>query len=470
MFATYTSPLVSRYSSHEMAEIFSPLSYARCWRRVWLALAEAQAEVGAPITEEQLAAMRETQEQIDLARVAEIEAETRHDVMAHLLAWGEVCPIAKPIIHLGATSQFVNDNAEALIFRQGMTILRNRLVNVIRGLSSFAHQERARPTLGYSHFQPAQLVTVGKRTCLWIQDLVFDLNDLAARIEEYPCRGAKGTVGTQASYLDLLGSPKKVIQLDQKIAEKLGFARSAVITGQSLSRKHDTRILDALAGISTSLSKLGRDMRLLMHTGELREPFRQGQVGSSAMPYKRNPMLSERLCALSRVVLHQRNCIADMAGSQWLERSLDDSATRRISIPEAFLACDGALRVAHELSLGLHADQQSIDDRMKTHLPFLAVEKILAEVVKSGGDRQEAHEKLRVHAMACFEDRNKDFHEELFKDPLFKPLKKRLKKMVDPQTLIGMADIQVSNFLDEVTRPLLRRYSDVPALTDALSV
>lgn len=470
MFATYTSPLVSRYASHEMAEIFSPLSYARCWRRVWLALAEAEAEVGAPISEAQLNSMRETMDQIDLARVAEIEAETRHDVMAHLHAWGEVCPDAKPIIHLGATSQFVNDNAEALIFRQGMTILRNRLVNVLRGLSSFAFSERAFPTLGYSHFQPAQLVTVGKRACLWIHDLVFDLNDLTARLEEYPCRGAKGTVGTQASYLDLLGSPKKVLQLDQKIAEKLGFARPASITGQSLSRKHDTRILDALAGISTSLSKFGRDMRLLMHTGELREPFKSGQVGSSAMPYKRNPMLSERLCALSRVVMHQRNCIADMAGSQWLERSLDDSATRRIAIPEAFLACDGALRVAHELSLGLKADPQSIEKRMKTHLPFLAVEKILAEVVKSGGDRQEAHEKLRVHAMACYEDSSRDFHAELFQDPLFKPLKKRLKKIMDPQTLIGMADVQVTNFLDELVRPLLRRYSDVPAVTDSLSV
>jgi adenylosuccinate lyase len=470
MFATYTSPLVSRYASHEMAEIFSPLSYARHWRQVWLALAEAEAELGAPISEEQLAAMRATMDQIDLARVAEIEAETRHDVMAHLHAWGEICPIARPIIHLGATSQFVNDNAEALILRQGMTIVRNRLVNVLRGLGSFAHSERARPTLGYSHFQPAQLVTVGKRACLWMHDLAFDLSDLSSRLEEYPCRGAKGTVGTQASYLDLLGSPKKVIRLDQRIAEKLGFARSATVTGQSLSRKHDVRILDVLAGLSISMSKMGRDMRLLMHTGELREPFRRGQVGSSAMPYKRNPMLSERLCGLSRIVLHQRNCIADMASNQWLERSLDDSATRRVALPEAFLAADGALRVAHELALGLHVDPRSIEEKMNAHLPFLAVEKILAEVVKAGGDRQEAHEKLRVHSMACYEDRSKDFHEELFADELFKPLKKRLHKLVDPSTLIGMADIQVENFLSDTIRPLLQRYSAVPAVADSLSV
>jgi adenylosuccinate lyase len=470
MFATYTSPLVSRYASHEMSELFSPLSFARRWRTVWLALAEAQAELGAPISEAQLDAMRGTIDNIDFTRVAEIESKTRHDVMAHLHAWGELCPEARPIIHLGATSQFVNDNAEALIFRSGVTIIRNRLVNVLRSLSSFAHREAARPTLGYSHFQPAQLVTVGKRACLWIYDLALDLSDLSSRLEEYPCRGAKGTVGTQASYLDLLGTPKKVIELDQRIAEKLGFARAARVTGQSLSRKHDVRLLDVLSGLATSLSKLGRDMRLLMHTGELREPFKKGQVGSSAMPYKRNPMLSERLCALSRIVIHQRNCITDMASNQWLERSLDDSATRRVSIPAAFLACDGALRVAHELAIGIHVDEASIAAKMDAHLPFLAVERILAELVKAGGDRQEGHEKLRLYAMECYEDRSKDFHEVLFEDPLFKPLKRSLKKLVDAKNLTGMAKVQVDNYLEATVRPLLQRFSNVPAVADTLSV
>lgn len=470
MLANYVSPLVSRYASHEMAELFSPLSYARAWRRVWLALAEAEAECGAPISDDQLKAMRDTLETIDLARVAQIEAQTRHDVMAHLQAWGEICPTAKPIIHLGATSQFVNDNAEALIIRQASLTLRNRLVNVIRALASFAQREASTPTLGYSHFQPAQLVTVGKRACMWTDDLLMDLQDLAQRLEEMPCRGAKGTVGTQASYLDLLGSVKAVRELDQRVAIRLGFARPANVTGQSLSRKWDLRFLDVLANISVSLGKMGRDLRLLMHTGDLREPFKKTQVGSSAMPYKRNPILAERLCALARVVTHQRNTIAEMAATQWLERSLDDSATRRIALPEAYLATDGQLRIAYELAAGIRVDAKRREENIEKHLPFLAVEKILAEVVKNGGDRQAAHEQLRVHAMTCYDDASQDFIDLVVTDPMFKFLKRRMKNIVKAENLVGAAPQQVDYFLKETVRPVMQRYSDIPAMLDTMSV
>lgn len=470
MFGSYTSPLAARYASPEMAELFSPLAYARSWRRVWIALAEAEQEMGAPISLEQVEAMRRTQDHIDLARIAVIEAETRHDVMAHLKAWGEICPEARPIMHLGATSQYVNDNAEALLFRQALSRVRDRLVNVLRALASFAAAEKDRPTLGYTHFQPAQLVTVGKRASLWIHDLILDLQDLMARREEMPCRGAKGTVGTQASFVELLGNARKAFALDQLIAEKLGFSRAASVTGQTISRKYDARMLDVLANLGISLGKFGRDMRLLMHTGELREPFKDSQVGSSAMPYKRNPMLSERLCAIARVLLHQRNCIAEMASNQWLERSLDDSATRRIVIPEAFLAADGALRVAYELAAGLRVDPRAVAAKLREHLPFLAVEAILAEHVKAGGDRQEGHEALRVHSMACYEDPTQVFLERLDADPLFKALKRRLPKLLDPQRLTGAAGEQVELFLREVVRPLLEQFSDVPSISDALQV
>lgn len=470
MFSSYVSPLATRYASHEMVELFSPLSTARTWRRVWLALAEAELEVGAPVTEEQVAAMRATIDQVDLGRVAEIEAETRHEVVAHIRAWGEICPVARPVIHLGATSQFVIDNAESLITRQAIQIIQGRLVNLLRALSNFAQAERDRPALGYTHFQPAQLVTMGKRACLWLHDLVLDLTDLSNRLEELPCRGAKGTTGTQASYLDLLGSSKKVEALDQRLAEALGFPRAALITGQTLSRKHDLRLFDALSGLAMSLAKYGRDVRLLMHTGELREPFKPNQVGSSAMPYKRNPMLAERLCALARLVMHHRNCIAEMAASQWLERSLDDSATRRITIPAAFLAIDGALRVAYELSAGLRVDIRATEARVAQHLPFLCVERLIAEVVKAGGDRQAAHERVREHAMAWYDDPETPFVERLTADPQFAKVTERLGELLDPAGLVGRAPEQVDAFLRDTLRPLLQSFSDVPAMTDSLTV
>lgn len=471
MFSSYLSPLVRRYASREMAELFSPLSYARAWRKVWLVLAEAQRDVGAPITDAQIESLRATMDTIDLARVAEIEAETRHDVMAHLRAWGEICPEAKPIMHLGATSQYVNDNAEALLLREATGLVRDRIVNVLRALTTFAEREKDRPTLGYTHFQPAQLVTAGKRATLWISDLVHDLNDVSMRLEEIPCRGAKGTTGTQASYLDLLGSARKVRELDQGIALRLGFAKPEPVTGQTTSRKHDVRLLDALAGVSVSVGKLGRDVRLLMHTGELREPFREKQVGSSAMPYKRNPILAERLCALARIVTHHRNAIAEMAASQWLERSLDDSATRRVSMPDAFLAADGMLRVAYELASGLQVDEARTRAIVDRHLPFMVVEKVLNAVVKSGGDRQEAHERLREHAMAVYANPDKVSFVELLKaDPAFKNVSGSIKKLMKAEKLTGLARQQVEEFLKLTVRPLLERHRDTPAMVDTLRV
>ncbi|MCA8925233.1 MAG: adenylosuccinate lyase [Planctomycetes bacterium] len=467
---SYTSPLVARYAGRAMAARFGPLARARAWRQAWIALAEAEHELGAPVSAEQVAALRATADAIDLERVAAIEAETRHDVMAHLHAWGEVCPEAAGVMHLGATSCFVTDNADALIFKGALEGIRDRLVQLVRALAALAEREADRPCLGYTHFQPAQPVTVGKRVALWLQDAVWDLEEVQGRLDAFPCRGAKGTTGTQASFLELLGSAEAVEELDRRVGEKLGFSRSVELACQTGPRKHDALIADALAQLGVTLGKLGRDARLLAHTGELREAFGKHQVGSSAMPYKRNPMKAERLCSLARLLPHLRGVIAETAATQWLERSLDDSAARRVAFPDLFLAADGALRVACDLVGGLEADVPTVEARLGEYAPYLLVERLLVRGVRQGGDRQQLHEVLRTHAVASRGAPNpgEAFLAALEQDPTF--AHEPLRELADPAELVGMAPRQVRRYLEGTVRPLLARYAAVAEGGDPLRV
>lgn len=470
----YTSPLVERYAGREMAARFSPLSRARAWRRAWIALAESEHELGAPVSAAQVAALRASADQIDLARIAEHEAVTRHDVMAHVHAWGEVCPEGAPILHLGATSCFVTDNADALIQREGLEGLRERLVQLVRALASLAEREADQPTLGYTHFQVAQPVTAGKRVGLWLQDAVADLTDLDRFLREFPCRGAKGTTGTQASFLALFGGDHaKVVELDQKIATKLGFPQSVALSGQTTPRKLEARMADVVAGVGITLGKLGRDVRLLCHTGEMREAFGKGQVGSSAMPYKRNPMKAERICALARLLLHQRNAVAETAAVQWLERSLDDSAARRLALTDLFLTADGVLRAAIELVKGLEVDVQRVQSRLAEEAPFLVVELLLVSGVARGGDRQVLHEALREHAVAARQeggDPGAAFRRLVIADPRFEIDEAGFDALSAPDSLVGCAPEQIRRYLGEVVTPLLARFGEVGEANDPLAV
>ena len=469
----YTSPLVTRYAGREMAARFSPMSRARAWRRVWIALAEAEHELGAPVSAEQIAALRESADRIDLARIAEIEATTRHDVMAHVHAWGEICPLGAPILHLGATSCFVTDNADAVIQREGLIGLRERAVQLVRALADLAGREADRPTLGYTHFQPAQPVTAGKRVGLWLQDVVSDLEELDRLVTGLRCRGAKGTTGTQASFLTLFaGDTHKVFALDQRIAEKLGFRASVALAGQTSPRKLEAQLADTLAGIGITLGKLGRDVRLLCHTGEMLEGFGKGQVGSSAMPYKRNPMKAERICALARLLLHQRNVVAETAAVQWLERSLDDSAARRVALTDLFLTADGVLRAAIELIKGLAVDPVTVERRLATEAPFMIVEQLLVRGVARGGDRQELHEALREHAMAARTELEPGaaFRQRICADPSFGIDEAEFAQMSAPAALVGCAPLQIRGYLNDVVEPLLRRFAGVGEANDPLAV
>jgi adenylosuccinate lyase len=471
-FDRFESPLASRYAGKRMVALFSPRARARAWRDVWIALAEAERELGAPVTREQIDALVRTRDTIDLARVAVIERETRHDVVAHIKAWGEVCPEGKPIIHLGATSMFVTDNADALIFRNALELVRDRIVNLARALAAFAAREADRACLGYTHFQSAQPVTIGKRAAIWLQDLLWDWDEVDARLGTFACLGAKGATGTQASFVELFsGDGAKADALDALVAKKLGFARTVALSGQTYPRKLDARLADALAGLGATLGKLGADARLLAHTGELREAFLPGQVGSSAMPYKRNPMRAERVSSLARLLPHLRSVLAETAAHQWLERSLDDSAARRIVLPEMFLAADGALRTAIDLAAGLESDPRAIELALARELPFLAVEAILARVVKAGGDRQQAHERLREHSVASRSAERPDqaFLAALRGDPAFASVKD-LAALMSPERLVGRAPDQVRRFLAETVEPRLARASAVPAFSDPLEV
>lgn len=467
--SVYDNPLVSRYASREMAELWGPQRRYSTWRRLWVALAEAQLELGLTaedgitprITAEQVETLRRHVDDIDFARVRQLEKKLRHDVMAHIHAFGEVCPKARDIIHLGATSCYVTDNTDLLLMREGLGLLRQALVAIIAGLADFAARWQELPTLGYTHFQPAQLTTVGKRACLWCFDFVLDLEELERRIAGLRFRGAKGTTGTQASFLALFGGDHdKVRRLDRLVAHKMGFAEVYPVTGQTYSRKVDSQVLDTLSGIGQTVHKLGTDLRLLAHLEEIEEPFEEDQVGSSAMAYKRNPMRAERMCSLGRFLSGLAVSTAQTAATQWLERTLDDSAARRLTLPQAFLAADAVLRLARNLVAGLIVHPEVIRRRVEDALPFMITENLLMAAVARGGDRQELHERIRRHSHAATARRkaggDNDLLARLQADPAFADL--AWEAVISPERYVGRAPEQVREFLEEVIRPLRQRY------------
>ncbi len=410
--ALYDNPLIGRYASRAMAERWGPLRKFRTWRRLWLALAEAEHELGLPaadgagarVTPAHLAELRAHLDDVDLARAAALEKVTRHDVMAHVAALGEVAPGAKEIVHLGATSCYVTDNADLILMRESLDDLCGSLASLVDALATFAERWKAEPTLGYTHFQPAQLTTVGKRAVLWLFDLVLDLRELERRRDELPFRGAKGTTGTQASFLSLFqGNHEKVRQLDRLVAKKMGFDRVFPVTGQTYSRKIDSQILDALSGLGQSAHKWGNDLRLLAHRQEVDEPFEAGQIGSSAMAYKRNPMRAERMCSLARYLMGLPPMAAGTQATQWFERTLDDSAARRLYIPQAFLAADAILRIGQNVGGGLIVNRPIVAKNVREYLPYMATENLMMAAVRAGADRQHVHELVKTHSHAVTE-------------------------------------------------------------------
>lgn len=458
----YRNPLVERYASAEMSRIFSPAFKFGTWRRLWLALAEAEHELGLPIPAEALAQMRERLDVIDLKRAAELERRFRHDVMAHVHHFGEVAPEARGIIHLGATSTYVTDNTELIQHREALLLVRDRLVACIAALADFARRYRDLPTLGFTHFQPAQPTTVGKRATLWLQDLVLDLEEVEHRLDTLRFRGVRGTTGTEASFLELFdGDHGRVQELNRRVAAKMGFDRLFYVTGQTYPRKVDYAMLAALAGIATSASKFGHDIRLLQHLREVEEPFEEEQIGSSAMAYKRNPMRAERITALARHVIALTIDPAFTAATQWLERTLDDSANRRIAIPEAYLATDATLLLVHNVASGLVVRPAVIRRRLEEELPFMATEAILMRATRAGGDRQELHERIRRHAVAAAERLKQgeanDLAERILNDPGFRLSPDEVRETLDPARHIGRAPQQVDEFLAEVVEPILAR-------------
>ncbi len=456
----YPHPLIDRYASEEMAAIFSPRSQALAWRDLWIALAEEERALGVDIPDEAIASMHAAREQVDLARIAEIEKDLRHDVMAHVHHFGEVAPEARKHIHLGATSAFVGDNHGLIQHQQGLTILRDRLLGAIRDLGDFAREYASVPTLGYTHLQPAQPTTIGKRACLWIQDLVFDLEQVDAAMSELRFRGARGTTGTEATFLELFdGDHSKVERLNQRLAERFGFPGCYDVVGQTYPRKVDHRVLSALAGIGASTARFGHDIRLLQSFGEIEEPFGTHQIGSSAMPYKRNPMRSERICALARHL-----CVLELdtswtASVQWFERTLDDSANRRIALPEAYLSAEAILILARNVGAGLVVHPAVVARRLGRALPFMVTEEIMIAGVRSGGDRQDLHEQVRLHALAARERidegaTDNDFFERIAGDEMFGLDMSELEALADPHRLVGRSRDQVAQFLTKRVDPL----------------
>ena len=454
------NPLFERYASRQMAEIFSVQHRYGVWRRLWIALAESQQELGLPISDSQLAALRRVAPDIDLDRVAEIEAETRHDVVAHLRHFAEQAGEAGSILHLGATSAFITDNTDLILMRDALELVRSRLLAVAKALAEFALATRDFPTLAYTHLQPAQLTTIGKRACIWLQDFVLDLEALQGFLGQMRCRGVKGTTGTQASYLTLFeGDHERVRSLDRLFAEKIGFSASFEITGQTYSRKIDTRVLALLAGIGESAHKLGTDIRLLQGLGELSEPFGSKQVGSSAMAYKRNPIRSERLCALARrLMVDQLNGVWTTS-TQWLERSLDDSANRRLVLPEAFLLADAILGLAAGIVTGLSVREERIRYHLRRELPFMATENLLMKATVRGGDRQELHERIRQHSMAAYQavERGEEnpLIELILADSAFGLERSEVEAALEPELFTGRSAQQVVEYLEETVSTLL---------------
>jgi len=464
-YLTYTSPLERRYASREMRELFGDQRKFATWRRLWLALAEAQKQLGLKLSDAQVREMSAHLDDIDFEAAAEYERKFRHDVMAHIHTFGDAAPAAKGIIHLGATSQFVGCNCDLILLRDGLRILRGRLVNVIDALATFAQTHRALPCLGYTHFQPAQMTTVGKRATLWCADLISDLKDLDYRLENLAFRGVKGTTGTQASFLALFdGHHEKVRQLDRLVAEKMGFESTFAVTGQTYSRKVDAGIAQVLAGIGGTVHRFCNDVRLLANLKELEEPFETSQVGSSAMPYKRNPMRCERATGLARFLMDTSVGLLHTYAEQWFERTLDDSANRRLTIPESFLAADAILLIALNVAQGLVVYPAMIEARIVAELPFMASENILMAAVQAGGDRQELHEKIRTHSQAAGtrvkrEGKPNDLIDRLKADPAFS--KVDIDGLLDPSAFIGRAPEQVDEFLAGEVEPVRRKYADL---------
>jgi len=457
----YTSPLAARYASEEMSRLFSPRFKFETWRRLWLWLAEEERRLGLPISEEALGQMRAHVSDIDFDAAAREEERTRHDVMAHVRVFGQAAPGARGIIHLGATSAYVSDNGDLIQIREALGVIERRLVSVLKRLRGFALEHRALPALAYTHYQPAQPTTVGKRAALWAYDLLTDLEEVRRRRETLRFLGAKGATGTQASFLRLFdGDSEKVKDLDRALAGRAGFENLQTVSGQTYSRKQDDRVVHALSGLAQSAHKIGTDLRLLQHDGELEEPFEASQVGSSAMPYKRNPMRAERVCALARHVIALSFDTAMTAANQWLERTLDDSANRRISLPEAFLASDAVLVLLENVFSGLVAHAETVRRRLEAEVPFLATEEILLEAVRRGGDRQELHEKLRVHARASADRRSADgLPADLFTriaaDPAFHLTGEEIAVATRPDRLVGRCAQQVEAFVRDELDPAL---------------
>jgi adenylosuccinate lyase len=458
---TYESPFSTRYASNEMQELFSPDMKFRTWRKLWVALAEAERELGLNITEEQIEELKKYQVVINYETAEKKEKEVRHDVMAHVHAYGEQCPGAKGIIHLGATSCYVGDNTDIVVMTEALKLVKSKLLTVIRKLSDFALKYKDLPTLGFTHFQPAQLVTVGKRACLWIQELLLDLEDLDHLLSGMRLLGSKGTTGTQASFLSLFdGDHDKVKKLEELIAKKLGFDSVFPVSGQTYSRKLDSRVLNVLSGIAQSAYKFSNDMRLLQSMKEMEEPFEEKQIGSSAMAYKRNPMRSERISALARYVIVDALNPAITAATQWFERTLDDSANKRISIPEGFLAVDAILNIYINVADGLVVYPKVIEKHVMDELPFMATENIMMEAVKLGGDRQELHERIRIHSMEAgrqvkVEGKTNDLIERIAGDAVFGLSLDELQAVLEPRNYIGRAPAQVVDFYNDHIKPAL---------------
>jgi len=462
----YVNPLSERYASREMLELFSPRRKFSTWRKLWCALAECEMELGLPITKAQVAEMRAKVDDIDFDAARAFEAETRHDVMAHIKAFAAVCPSAKPVIHLGATSAFVGDNTDLIQTREGCRLLIGRLLRLISALKKFAADNAATATLGFTHFQPAQLTTVGKRACLWIYDLLMDFDDLQRFESTLKFRGVKGTTGTQASFLSLFdGDHEKVRQLDKNVAKKMGFDDVFPVTGQTYTRKVDSQAAAILSGLAQSLHKLANDVRLLQHLKEIEEPFESGQVGSSAMAYKRNPMRSERLTALCRFLMSTALSPAMTAAEQWFERTLDDSANKRLAIPQMFLAADAALIIATNVCNGLVVYPKVIAKHIDEELPFMATENIIMEGVKRGGDRQDLHERVRVHSMEAgkrvkVDGGKNDLLERIANDPAFGMTAADLAAIMDVRQFTGRAPEQVAEFIGEYVDPVIEKWAE----------
>lgn len=472
----YNSPLSERYPSKEMKYLFSPEKKFTTWRKLWIALAEAEKELGLDITDEQIAELKANVNTINYDVAKEREKIVRHDVMSHVYAYGQQCPKAKGIIHLGATSCYVGDNTDIIIMKEGLELIRSKVVNVIKNLADFAEEYKGMPTLGFTHFQAAQPTTVGKRATLWINELVMDLYDLDNLIKDIKLLGSKGTTGTQATFLELFdGDYEKVSKIDGLIAEKMGFEECYPVSGQTYSRKVDSRVMNVLSGIAQSAHKFSNDIRLLQHLKEIEEPFEKNQIGSSAMAYKRNPMRSERIASLANYVMSDAMNPAITAATQWFERTLDDSANKRISISEGFLATDGILELYMNVSSGLVVYPKVIESRLAGELPFMATEIILMDAVKAGGDRQELHEKIRSHSMDAGkrvkeEGAANDLLERIAADPAFGMTMDQLQSLMKPENFIGCAKEQTEEYLEKVVRPLIEANKDSLGLSAEINV